>query len=104
MIRLLQKLWADDGGALIATEFLFVATILVLGLVAGLVSMRNAVNTELAELGNAVLALNQSYYFGGQWGCCVYSRGSAAWDVYTPVTEIVCTPTVAVPINQIPSF
>jgi hypothetical protein len=104
MSKLLQKLWADDCGALIASEFLFVATILVLGLVAGLVSMRNAVNAELAELGNAVLALNQSYYFNGQLGCCGFTPGSAAFDVYTPVTEIVCTPTVAAPINQIPSF
>jgi hypothetical protein len=33
MRQLLRTLWADDRGALIAMEYLFVATILVIGIV-----------------------------------------------------------------------
>ena len=43
MRRLMQKLWSDDHGALIATEWVFVATILVLGIITGLIAVRQAV-------------------------------------------------------------
>ena len=46
MKRLIERLWKDDGGALIAMEFLFVATILVLGIIVGLVSVREAIKAE----------------------------------------------------------
>jgi hypothetical protein len=35
MRRMIKTLWNDDRGALIATEWLFVATIIVIGLVVG---------------------------------------------------------------------
>ena len=63
---MLKNLWVDDRGALIAMEFLFVATILVIGTVVGLVSVRNAVNAELTELANAILALSQGFTISGQ--------------------------------------
>lgn len=58
MLPLLLKIWDDDAGALISLEFLFVATILVLGMSVGLTSLRQAINTELIELANAILALS----------------------------------------------
>src|SRR5579884_1428341 len=61
--RIAVRLWDDDGGALIAMEFLFVATILVIGIIVGLVGLRDAVVAELTELGNAVLALNPGFAF-----------------------------------------
>ena len=42
MAQLLRKLWQDDGGALISSEFLFVATILVIGVIIGLTAERSA--------------------------------------------------------------
>ena len=63
MAGLMQKLWQDDEGALIATEFLFIAVILVIGLVVGLVYVRNAVTAKLSELAQAVLFLDVSYQF-----------------------------------------
>src|SRR4051812_2219576 len=76
MVKMLKKLWNDDGGALIATEFLFVATILIIGIVVGLSAVRVAVNAELTELANAILALSQSYTVSGQAGCCASTEGS----------------------------
>jgi Flp pilus assembly pilin Flp len=54
----LARLWADDRGALLSIEFLLVSSILVLGLVVGLATLRNALVTELTELSNSVLTLN----------------------------------------------
>ena len=87
MYRMMLKLWQDDCGALIATEWLFVATILVLGVITGLVGVRNFVNSGLQEFANAVGALNQSYSFCGQSGCCSSTAGSDALD--TPHTFII---------------
>src|SRR4051794_37350159 len=49
MSQLMLKLWNDDCGALIATEWVFVATILVLGAITGLVAVRQAAISELTE-------------------------------------------------------
>jgi hypothetical protein len=67
--NLLVRLWDDDAGALIATEWIFVATILVLGAVTGLVAIRQAVIAELHDIANALLALNQTYSVTGQSNC-----------------------------------
>jgi hypothetical protein len=66
---------------LIATEWVFVATILVLGIVTGLVAVRSAVISELDDFANALLALNQSFSFSGQSNCQSSSAGSAFLDV-----------------------
>lgn len=92
MSQMMKKLWSDDQGALIAMEFLFVATILVIGIIAGLASVRTAVNTELSELANAILALSQGYTIGGQQGCCASVDGSQAIDTPSLVPDTLCTP------------
>jgi hypothetical protein len=94
MPKLLAKFWNDDWGALIATEFLFVVTILVIGTVVGLAAFRNAVNSELTELANAVLALSQGYVISGQSGCGAATDGTSVTDL--PGTE-------PCPINTPPS-
>jgi len=55
MRKLLRELWRDESGAVIAPEWVFVATILVLGAVTSLVAVRQVVLAELEELANAVL-------------------------------------------------
>ena len=103
MRNLIAKFWNDDCGALIASEFLFVATILVIGIIVGLANVRDAVNTELAELSNAILALSQGYTISGQIGCCSEVQGSMAIDTPGLVPPITCVanfiPSV---IDQIP--
>lgn len=98
MSNMLKKLWSDDQGALIAMEFLFVATILVIGVIAGLSSVRSAVNAELTELANAILALSQGYTINGVEGCCATVQGSEAVDTPDLITGPLCTP------NAIPNL
>ena len=87
MRQLIRKLWNDDCGALIATEWVFVATILVLGIITGLVAVRQAVISELTEFAQAVLALNQSYSFAGQSNCLSSTAGSQASDSTDTIKE-----------------
>ena len=77
MRQLMLRMWQDDSGALIATEWVFVATILVLSLVVGLKAVESAVEGELIDFANAVSSLNQSFSFGGSSGCCASVAGSA---------------------------
>jgi hypothetical protein len=103
MQRLMGKFWQDDCGALIATEFLFVATILVIGTVVGLSAVRDAVNVELSELANAILALSQGFTVSGQSGCCAETDGSQAIDSPSLVTPPICVaPSQPSDINIIP--
>jgi Flp pilus assembly pilin Flp len=95
MKHLMAKLWNDDCGALIATEFLFIATILIIGIIVGLTSVRTAVNVELSNLADAILALNMSFAFSGQSGCCAQTEGSQF--IMTPqlVPGPLCVPPIA---------
>jgi hypothetical protein len=99
MRKLLVKLWNDDGGALIAAEWVFVASILVIGSITGLVAVRQAVIAELHDIADALLAVNQSYSFSGQSNCQSSTAGSAFKDVCDsiPVKSVAaaCTTTGA---------
>lgn len=98
-----RKLWTDDTAALIAAEYLFVATILIIGIVVGLTSVRDAINTELAELANAYLALSQGYVISGQVGCSAASDGSQAIDTPALVTDPANTaPAIPSVIDALP--
>jgi Flp pilus assembly pilin Flp len=92
MKSLMRNLWKDDGGALIAAEYLFVATIVGIGVVVGLTGVRNAINAELTELGNAYLALSQGYSISGVLGCGASVDGSQAIDIPGLLTPPVNTP------------
>ncbi len=87
MRQMLSKLWNDDCGALIATEWVFVVTVMVIGIITGLVAVRQAVIVELTEVAQAIMALNQSYSFSGQSNCESSTAGSAATDTCGSITE-----------------
>ena len=93
MSQMFKKLWNDDRGALISTEFLLVATILVIGLVVG-----NAVSSKLSELAQAITYLNVSYYFPGIEGN--YSQngalaGTAGTNVLNQIYPLMPTQNIA---------
>ena len=70
MQRLLGELWNDDVGAILAVEWVFLVTILVIGLVVGLKAVQGSIITELEEIADAIGALSQTYQFGGSEHCC----------------------------------
>lgn len=78
MTRLLKKLYGDDCGALLATEWVVVATLLVLGLIPALIAIRQGTLNELFDFSNATASLDQSYEFNGQ-EICVPDRDDSWW-------------------------
>lgn len=68
MRTMLRKLWRDEAGFIISSELILVATILVIGMIVGLASVRDSVVGELADVAEAIGAINQSYSFHGLIG------------------------------------
>lgn len=64
----MMKLWNDEAGFVVSAELVLIATILVLGMIVGLVSVRDQVVQELGDVAIAFGLLNQSYSFSGITG------------------------------------
>lgn len=67
-MQMLRKLWKDQDGFVVSTELVLVATILVIGMVVGLATVRNAVVQELGDVAMAIGNINQSYGYTGVQG------------------------------------
>lgn len=63
MRPLLNSLWRDESGFVNSTELIFIATIVVIGMVTGLVTVRDQVVLELADVADAVSELDQSFSY-----------------------------------------
>ncbi|MCU0874361.1 MAG: hypothetical protein MUE50_18665 [Pirellulaceae bacterium] len=61
-----EKLWGDESGFIVSADLLLISSILVIGLLVGLVSLRDQIVQELGDVAVAVGNLNQSYSFAGQ--------------------------------------
>jgi len=73
------KLWKDEAG-IVAIEYLFLATIVGLGLVIGFSNLEGAINSEYTELSTAILALSQGYSISSQSGCKGTKQGTTVLD------------------------
>ena len=76
MSNLSTKLWNDDAGFIVSIELVLIATIAVIGLIAGMTAVRDAVVSELSDVAGAVQDLNQSYSFTGVEGHSGLTDGS----------------------------
>jgi hypothetical protein len=74
---MLKRLWNDDCGAVVMNEVLFLIALVVLGSVAGMVAMRNALVSQMSEAARSVMSLNMSYSFSGQSNARATTPGSA---------------------------
>lgn len=77
----LKKLWQDDAGFVVSSELVLIATILVIGIIAGQTAIRDAVVGELADVAAAIGEVNQSFSFGAITGHCASTAGSVFVDV-----------------------
>jgi hypothetical protein len=62
---MLKALWIDDGGVILSAEIVLIGTILVLGMIVGMVELETSICGELHDLANAVGNLSQSYQYAG---------------------------------------
>jgi len=77
----MKQLWNDESGFIIPAELVLVATILVIGMITGLTSVRDAVITELADVGGAIASINQSYSYTGASSHSSTTAGSVFADL-----------------------
>lgn len=96
MRSLANKLWHDEAGVIISAELVLILTIVVIGVIVGLVQLQHAVVAELNDIGLAMSHLNQSYAFAGYqggrkwWGPTSWTAGSSFIDLYdgAAITEV----------------
>ncbi len=76
----LHQLWADEAGFVVSTELIMVATTLVVGMLVGLVTVRDQVVQELGDVALAIGNINQSYEYDGVTGHTSATAGSNFLD------------------------
>ena len=57
---MLKRLWSEETGAIVSAEIMLVMTILVIGVIVGLKSVRDSVVTELADVAQALGNIDQT--------------------------------------------
>lgn len=62
---MLKTLWNDEAGVILSAELVLISTILVLGMIVGLVELQCSIVAELSDLSSAFGNLNQSYNISG---------------------------------------
>ena len=77
------RLWRDESGFVISSELIFIMTIVVIGLLTGLVTVRDQVLLELADVADAVSELDQSYAFSA----ITASVGSVAGSTFADAPD-----------------
>ncbi len=86
MLNLLKALRQDEHGVILSAEIVIVGTVLVIGVMTGMVCLQKSVNSELGDLAKAIDNIDQSYSFSGHrkagWlngngGCCAFTAGSS---------------------------
>ncbi len=79
-MNMLTKFWNDEAGFVVSSELVLIGTILVLGVVVGLATVRDQVVQELGDLALAISNINQSYSFSGVTGHTSSTAGSVFAD------------------------
>ena len=72
----LKRLWNDEAGFVVSTELVLLATVAVIGLLTGIVAVRDGVVSELSDVAGAVQEINQSYSYDGVIGHSAASSGT----------------------------
>jgi hypothetical protein len=102
MVRTFRQLWADDRGAVMASELLFLYTMLVVGTVTGLTAMRQAMVSEMVESANSLMGLNQSFSFSGQSIAGVATTGGSSASDHTNTISLAGAAPTTAPASQAP--
>jgi len=79
-MKTMMRLWNEETGAVVSAELVLVMTILVIGVIVGLKSVRDSVVTELADVAQAIANVSQSYSFSATSGHHAYTGGGLFTD------------------------
>jgi len=75
-MSLLVRLWNDEVGFVVSAELVLIATILVIGMIVGLTTIRDQVVSELADIAAAFSDISQSFAYSGVTGHTSSTAGS----------------------------
>ena len=64
-MKILTRLWHDEQGVVVTTDLVLISSILILGVIVGLTTMRDQVVQELGDLAAGIGSLNQSFSYAG---------------------------------------
>ena len=79
-MKLLSRLWADEAGFVVSSELVLIATVMVVGLLTGMTTVRDQVVQELADVADAVSEIDQSYSYSSITGHSSSTAGSVFAD------------------------
>ena len=100
---MMRQLWADENGFVVSTELALIATILVIGMVVGLTTIRDQVVQELADIAGMISQLNQSYSFSAITGHHSSTAGSYGVDLVDSC-DISCGDAGGIGANCVSTF
>ena len=80
MKTIVARLWMEDAGAIVSAEIMLVATVLVIGVIVGLKSVRDSVVTELADVAQALSNVSQTYSYSATSGHHAFTGGGSFSD------------------------
>ncbi|WP_149499791.1 Flp family type IVb pilin [Roseiconus lacunae] len=80
MTRKLSAFYRDESGAIVSVEAVFLATIVVVGLLVAFTAIRDGVVEELADTASGVQEINQSYELRGVVGRSAQTAGAGFED------------------------
>jgi hypothetical protein len=61
----MRKNMKKQAGFIVSAELVLVATVLVIGLIVGMVAIRDAVTAEMGDVAEAIGSADQSYFYDG---------------------------------------
>lgn len=76
----LKRLYHDEAAFVISAELTLIATVAVIGLIVGMVAIRDAVVSELSDVAGAMQDLNQTYSYNRVTGHSGWTYGSSWID------------------------
>jgi hypothetical protein len=85
---IVRTLCRDEAGSVISTELVVVAAISLIGILAGLTAVRDAMVSELSDISGAVQDSNQSFSYTGITGSSTDTAGSSFFDALDIVDSV----------------
>ena len=80
---MLRNFWKDESGFLVSSELILIFTVMVLGLIVGMVEVQFAVIGELNDVSDALGSLNMSYSTSGFTAVKGISSGGQTFKAQT---------------------
>lgn len=82
-MKIFTQFWADERGFVVSSELVLIATIVVIGLLAGLTTLRDQVAQGMGDVANSIGSATQSYSYSG----VVEHTASVAGSSFTDTSD-----------------